>query len=434
MRAASLREQSIENRIVQVISTIQESRFPLNSPICRQLKSLSGAEIIVRTKSGQVMATSDESLQLPPESPKPLDPQREFSLRSTFKLKLKSEEYYWIQTPLRWMPTSEVLELNVLYSSQEVKNETRQNLWPILWSCLLAWIFSTLLISVITQKIVRRLSHLTVQCRSIAAGNFEPMPVPGNLDEIRALAISVNDMAGRLAEAQVRLKESERLATLNFLGNGLAHQLRNYATGAMLAIDLIPSEPHPDHLRDNLEVAKRQLRLMETSIQNLLTLGSPRKSSLETIDLRELISDLKPLLEPHAKHAHANLEFYLGDQPMLVSGNRDRLSEAFVNLLLNAIQAVSAIENAKTKRKVWLHFTRQGNWAIARICDNGNGPPAELIGSMFEPFVTARKDGIGLGLSICRLVFQEHLGHIDFRREGEKSCFEAVLPLKPIEE
>ena len=124
------------------------------------------------------------------------------------------------------------------------------------------------------SRLVRRIRDLDARTRLIAAGDFRPMPVPPADDELRDLCEAVNDMARRLAEFQDELQRSERLRVLGQFSGGLAHQLRNAATGAKLAVELFLAE-NPSADPEPLRVALRQLARIESNLRQFLDLGKP---------------------------------------------------------------------------------------------------------------------------------------------------------------
>src|SRR5207302_7810572 len=124
------------------------------------------------------------------------------------------------------------------------------------------------------SRLVRRVRELEVRTRLIADGDFRPMPLPITDDELKDLCRSVNDMALHLAEFRDALQRAERLKVLGQFSGGLAHQLRNAASGAKLAVELFLAE-NPSADPDPLQVALRQLARIESNLRQFLDLGKP---------------------------------------------------------------------------------------------------------------------------------------------------------------
>src|SRR5439155_5097314 len=132
---------------------------------------------------------------------------------------------------------------------------------------------------------VRDLEHRT---RLIAGGDFRPLPLPMADDELTDLCKSVNDMARRLAEFQEASQLNERLRVLGQFSGGLAHQLRNAAAGAKLAVELFLAE-NPGADPEPLRVALRQLARIESNLRQFLDLGKPPAEVKKPCDLAKLL-------------------------------------------------------------------------------------------------------------------------------------------------
>src|SRR5262249_43273723 len=143
----------------------------------------------------------------------------------------------------------------------------------------------------------------------IAAGDFSPMPLPRRDDEIRDLARSVNEMAQQLAQYQETVKRTERLRLLGQVSGGLAHQLRNGVTGARLAVQLHARGCNGQADAESLDVALRQLALVESHLKRFLDLGKAAELQRQPCDLSALIDETVALLQPQCRHARIDLRW-----------------------------------------------------------------------------------------------------------------------------
>jgi signal transduction histidine kinase len=238
-------------------------------------------------------------------------------------------------------------------------------------------------------------------------------------------------MATMLARYEDEVRRTERMRTLAHLGGGIAHQLRNSATGCGIALDLHAQECAAGENCESLDVAKRQLRLMEEYLQRFLRLGRAADSpSEEHVDMSALVDDLLPLVEPSARHVGVELRWFPRARSTTMVGSSDRLRQMVINLLLNAIEAASqgrAQSNAVAEVIVELADERPGRLQLS-VADSGPGPAEAVREQLFEPFVTEKPDGVGLGLSVAREVAEQHGGTIHWRRVGARTCFTVSLP------
>jgi signal transduction histidine kinase len=284
-----------------------------------------------------------------------------------------------------------------------------------------------------SAQISRRVARLRAQVEHIAEGEFQQITVPDRDDEIRALSQSVNRMAAMLAGYESEVRRTERMRTLATLGGGVAHQLRNSVTGCSIALDLHVEECSAGGSCASLDVARRQLRLMEEYIQRFLQLGKREDERRHSeVDLTHLIDDLLPLVRPTAQHSGVDLQWRSGTPARgTVLGDTADLSQLVINLVLNAVEAAaqnSAISN--TPGRVVITFAEQPpDHVVLTISDNGRGPADEVRETLFEPFITEKPSGIGLGLSVARDVALLHGGRIDWRRAGGLTEFVVELPV-----
>jgi signal transduction histidine kinase len=311
-----------------------------------------------------------------------------------------------------------------------------------------------LVATILAHRFVQPIRRLGDRAAAIAEGNFEPLPVTRRNDEIRDLTLSINRMAEQLDGYENEVRRHEQLRTLGQLGAGLAHQLRNAATGGRMAIELHQMHcrsKEDEENRETLEIALRQLRLMESYLQRFLALGQTHDAPHEPLDLEALVTDALDLTRSSAVHAGIDLVYngkvfcrptgeatgeeteLRGNDNLVISGDADALRQLFVNLLLNAIDAVRGGEG-ETKR-IEVEIQLADAWtATVKIADNGPGPDAKVADHLFEPFVTGKPEGTGLGLYVARQTVEAHQGKIAWKRLHDKTVFEVELPIARVRE
>jgi signal transduction histidine kinase len=229
----------------------------------------------------------------------------------------------------------------------------------------------------------------------------------------------VNVMASQLSQLQEAVRRAERLRLVGQLSGGLAHQLRNSVTGARLALQ-VHQASHPDE-SEALEVVLRQLRLMDSNLRRFIELGRENESRRAGCSLTLILEDVLSLLRPQADHVGIALTEELDPQGSPILGDASQLTDLFLNLLTNAIEA------AGPGGAVKLRMGGEGEWHLVEVRDNGPGPPDEIAERLFEPFVTAKPEGIGLGLAVAKRATDSHGGTLDWRREGGETVFRVRL-------
>jgi len=179
---------------------------------------------------------------------------------------------------------------------------------------------------------------------------------------------------------------------------------------------------------ESLDVALRQLRLMESYLQRLLTVGTHPSSPEETIPLDAIVQEALELVRPACAHAAVELRLQCPREPLCARGDDQGLRQMVINLVYNAMEAGAA--NRLVPPRVVVELARlNGNRAVLSVTDTGTGPSAEVQDRLFEPFVTAKPEGTGLGLFVARQIAEAHHGSIGWRRQDDTTCFAVELPL-----
>jgi signal transduction histidine kinase len=418
--AARQARQQIEARLRTVARFLdEEESFPLNETVLQKLRPLSGAEYLLAMRSGDVLTSLETHLKSPLLAGPVADDWQ--SLHLGLPVVVGDETYLCSGLRLhRWRNQGDVLY--ILYPESLWRDARWEAIWPsaVLGVSLGA---ASLVIAVAqAHRLGRRIQQLERQTRQIAGGDFSPMPLPGRDDEIRDLARSINEMADRLAEFQKTVQATERLRLLGQVSGGLAHQLRNGLTGARLAVQLYLRETPAATDVSALEVALRQLTLLETHVKRFLDLGRSETSRPEPCSLAAVVSDAVELLRPQCRHAGIELIRQLTDSPLMLRGDAGQLGQLVVNLIGNAIDA------AGPGGTVEIGAGQQGPQLVLEVLDTGPGPSPEVASRLFEPFVTTKPEGVGLGLAVARQIAEGHGGRISWQRRDGRTCFRVELP------
>jgi signal transduction histidine kinase len=151
---------------------------------------------------------------------------------------------------------------------------------------------------------------------------------------------------------------------------------------------------------------------------------------MRDVDLGDLVEDLMPLVRPAAEHAGVALDCRISSEHLYVRGDEEALSQVMLNLLLNAVEA--AQQNgigSQNSGRVCVEVGSAAGTAAIVISDTGVGPAKSVAESLFEPFVTDKPEGAGLGLAVAKDVVVAHGGPIEWNRENGMTRFYIGLPL-----
>jgi signal transduction histidine kinase len=417
--AAGRARQSIDARLRDVARFVSEAPWlPLNDDVLRYMKQLSGADYLL-LGAGEPPPTT---LASPPETPPAAagDDWRTLQLGPAAAIGGRTYLCGGVRLPAHPGATLYVLYPESLW---------RDALWEAVWPSLAlggALAAATALAIGLGGRLSRRLRQLERRTRLIAAGDFSPMPLPPGDDEVRDLARSVNEMAQRLARFQETQRRSERLRLLGQVSAGLAHQLRNGLTGARLAVQVYALEHAGRTDTAALDVALRQLTLLEANLKRFLDLGRADEPRRDPCPLTALVSEALELLRPRCRHAGIDLRWQPPDDEAVVLGDSGQLVQLVLNLLGNAIEAAGP--EGSVRVELGPPSAERFEFRVLEVTDSGPGPPAEIAEKLFEPFVTGKAEGVGLGLAVARQIAEAHGGRIGWDREGGRTRFRVELP------
>jgi two-component system, NtrC family, sensor histidine kinase HydH len=287
----------------------------------------------------------------------------------------------------------------------------------------------------------RSLSQISVTLRD-ASGDLEQeigrveIDPDVSLGGLPALERLVQDVSGRIRQVVDELQKTrleavraERLAAVGELAAGVAHELRNPLTSVKLLIQMMAQgAPDVAHDRKRLGVVEQEISRMETIIQELLDFARPPKLRRVQHDLLHTLGRALNLVEGKASQARVQVVPELGQNPLLVDGDPEQLDQVFINLLLNGIEAMP---DGGQLRVVAERAAAADGAALARVlfCDTGLGIPGEIMRRLFEPFVTSKERGIGLGLAISSRIVDEHGGRLIATNQSVGATFTVELPL-----
>jgi signal transduction histidine kinase len=411
-----------QEALARVVSSLTDANFPLSAAVLRRMSGLSGAEFALVDRQGQFRTatldvTESQLAELRGHPSSGLE-----NLPTSPVVELSGKQYLWARVPVH-APGNATDLLVVLYPEELLWTAAVEAMWPSLATGALSVIVVIAMTTLLARRFVQPIQRLGRQAEAITNGHFEPLPLSSRNDELRDLAVSMNTIAQRLTLYEQTVRSSERLRTLEQLGAGMAHQLRNWATGARMAMEL--------HRRrccavedESLDVALRQLAFMEYYVQRFLNIGR-QPTERCGIGLANMVSEALSLVGPACEHGGVELKFAQSAAPA-IEGDAEQLQQALLNLLLNAIEAASQRTNAQ--RRVDVVLDHESDWAHIAIYDSGAGPRETVRDRLFEPFVSEKAEGTGLGLAVAREIVEHHGGTLSWSRAAERTCFCIKLP------
>ncbi|HZT79867.1 MAG TPA: HAMP domain-containing sensor histidine kinase, partial [Gemmataceae bacterium] len=197
---------------------------------------------------------------------------------------------------------------------------------------------------------------------------------------------------------------------------------RNGVTGAKLAVQLHVEDCKADD--EALGVALRQLARVEANLKRFLELGRGESLRREPGSLSALVGEAVELLRPQCRHVGIDLQWRPPEADCTLIGDPVQLGHLFLNVIGNAVEAAGPGGAVEIRL-----IMEQGRPATVEVWDTGPGPSPEVAERLFEPFVTGKREGVGLGLAVARQAAEAHGGRMSWRREAGRTCFVIELPL-----
>jgi two-component system NtrC family sensor kinase len=299
----------------------------------------------------------------------------------------------------------------------------------------------------LNRNVVRPINGLMATTRQVADGDLDLEVPEEGPREISSLARSFNDMVAALRasrrsteehirslqqanedlqQTRAELIRSEKMASVGHLAAGMAHEVGNPLGAVVGYLELLKAELFDDRQRDIARRAADEAGRIDRLVRELLDYAAPGKARMESFDPVTVMQESLELLTNQGKFNRLKLVRDLPPSLPKVRMVRNHLIQVFVNLLLNACDASGEGGTICVEGDVL-----DGSVRLA-VVDEGEGVPAENLGSVFDPFFTTKAPGKGrgLGLAVCYRVVAEAGGDIEVRSEvGKGSRFAVRLPI-----
>ncbi len=420
--------EEVEHRLRGIAAVLSSPKFPLNTPILETISLLADTDVVLLDTQARVIHSTDDSILLGNAYiPKSSLPASDMPLLM-HDLKLATKKPFhaaWIRyhPNLKEDTESSPRWLGILVRAESVRETQRQAATLPLITGAATAIGLGLVAWALSARTVQRVRDVEDQVRRIAQGEYETILLAGPNDELWNLASSVNHMANELQSLERRIHATERERLVHQLASGLAHDLRNTLTGARLAVQWHAKTCKSGDL-EATDVATRQLRLAEDQLQRWMQVASDKQIEAGKSNFGDVLEDVAGLAGPTAAHLHVKLDIARSiDIDALEIPGQELVRSAILNLIMNAIQA------AGNRGEVQLRSTlEQGNLDI-QVLDNGPGPNATVQDRMFEPFVTSKAEGVGMGLALVKQTADRVHGKVSWKREDGWTIFALQIPI-----
>jgi PAS domain S-box-containing protein len=250
-------------------------------------------------------------------------------------------------------------------------------------------------------------------------------------NKLSGVIISVRDITVEKKFEQ-QIIQSERLAAMGQMIGGFAHELNNPLTAILGMSDLLKEGETNEARNRQLSILHQQARRATEIVQNLMYFSRPPAPGKSQVDLNELVERTLHLHAYSLRKNNITVDFLREQNLPPVMGDPHQLMQVFLNLVLNAEQA---IREARDKGTLRIRLDKTDKNVSVIFQDDGPGIAPDILPNIFDPFYTTKRPGrgTGLGLSICKAVLKEHNGNIEASSApGGGAVFTVTLPITPV--
>lgn len=298
---------------------------------------------------------------------------------------------------------------------------------------LILMLANSVLTALYVETLIRPILALNDRMKRAGRGDLSVRSDDRRGDEVGELAGAFNRMMDELEEAQkkgamrqIQLAHTEKMAAVGTLAAGVAHEVNNPLAGILACIENLEAT------RDDPEMAQRYMGLIrdgllriERTIQNLLDFSRAREMTLEMTSINHNVRHVLEMTSFQIKRQGVETKLALSTEDLIVPADHFQMEQLFLNLILNAVQAMPDGGILQISTGV------EDGFLVAEVADNGKGIPPEIRKRIFDPFFTTREvgEGTGLGLTVSDTIVRAHGGSIEVEsEENHGTVFRIRLP------
>jgi signal transduction histidine kinase len=274
--------------------------------------------------------------------------------------------------------------------------------------------------------------------RKLAQGSDSSQAM-GADNEVKALSKRLHSLIEDMDQTRTKLKwsrehllQAEKWAVVGKLAAGVAHSVRNPLTSVKMRLfSMERSLALSSSQKEDFEVISEEIRHIDTIVNNFLEFSRPPKLKMQEVSPSDSVDMSLQLLKHRLESYDVKVEIRRDDRLPAILADPDQLKEVFVNLVVNACEAMVNGGDIIISEE-YLHSIGESESSIViKLSDNGPGVPSAIQEKLFQPFFSTKEEGTGLGLSIAGRIVEQHGGWIDLEsKKGQGATFVITLPVR----
>jgi signal transduction histidine kinase len=283
----------------------------------------------------------------------------------------------------------------------------------------------------LSSRFLYRTERLVMLTRRMAKGDLSLIGPMGKFrDEFTAVNVAMNQMLAELDTWHTVMEESHQLTAIGTLTAGVAHQLNNPLNNITLTAHTLREEYKMLSDQEREEMIEDLIQETERArdiVRNLQDFARESQCASETFELGQLVEETAALAVTQVKVSGAELKTTIQPHLPLVYGDKRQWKQVFLNLVLNALDAVDEAGNIN----IVVKKDAAPGFLAVQVENNGAAIPVHVLPYIFDPFFTTKAPGkgTGLGLSVSRSIVTRYGGRINVTsREGANTCFTVLIP------
>ena len=289
----------------------------------------------------------------------------------------------------------------------------------LVFSVVTALVPNLVLVALVIRIISRPLRRLTEAAVDVAGGAYGTQVELTSNDEVGLLAASFNEMSRKMADDIERLRalnehlvRAEKLAAAGALAAGVAHEVNNPLASISSLIQILQSRPpsaeNEAETREMLRLASTQIARISQVLRDMMDFARQRTPARASLEIARVVESSIRLASFDKAFKQLRVRVDFDDDAPRVSADADQLQQVFLNLLLNARDAMPDGGDLHVKT----FFERDSGEVVVEVSDTGHGISEEALPRIFDPFFSTKHTGTGLGLAVCYGIVTGHGGSI----------------------
>lgn len=244
--------------------------------------------------------------------------------------------------------------------------------------------------------------------------------------QMERLMQDIERVVQRLQQREREVLRAEQLKMVGQLAAGAAHELRNPLTAIKMLLQTLREEANERNLpADDLDVIEREVRRMERCLHTFLDFARLPRPERRPVNLASIVDRTLVLLGGRARRQRVAIQFTEPPSSVVVEADHEQVQQVLLNLILNALDAMPEGGSLEVRLK-----SPKNGFAVVCVRDTGPGISSELMPRLFEPFVSSKETGLGLGLVVSQRIAEAHGGSLQAANRPEGgACFELRLPV-----